>query len=231
MENNATNKSLEQRRFILAQQIVDGAIVVDAAGGYILCKEVNHKVNFSILREAAFLTQKLFLNKIPIEDRPKKVIGIPNRGKEFALALGLANDSYLIDGPVTERVQEKANGHESEPKAHYDALKDLLTITGIPSFTKKGKVFTHTIRGLRPGDSVLIADDFAATGTVSEIYFNALTSKDIGIKPYFTFLIAKDFTDLNPPQIGFRQLSEKAPAFAVVRFTRIEGKKVIAEIN
>jgi len=230
MESHLLNLSPEQRRAVLSQKIVDSAVVVDAKKGYILCKEINHTVNFALLKEAAFLTNTLFLQKIPYSQRPQKIIGIPNRGKEFALALGLTTNSNLLQGPVTERFQEENKNFNHHIRIFYEEEKDMLTITGIPSFTKPGVIFTHTIRGLKPGvdKNVLIADDFAATGTVSRIYCRML--KSVGIEPYFVFLAAKDFPDFTPPQIGLRKLSEEAPAFALVRFTGIKNGKVVVEV-
>lgn len=218
----SAGQKLSQIRANLARHIELKAIVKDGKIGFILIKEVNHCVNPEILREAAEITTGLFLKNLPERLQPQVVIGVPNRGKEFATALGL-----LIDCPigVSDRTEIKHN-EDRQFWAKYDQKEDILTINGIPSFTKPDKVFTHTVRGVKPGSTVLVADDFSATGTATDYYLKAF--KLLKINPVFVYLVAKDFPDLNPPQIGYRKNKTKGlPVFAVVRLTKINEQKVI----
>jgi len=216
-------QELSKRRVALAQQIADGARIVNPSTGYIFCREVNHQVNPQILTDSADIALGLFLNQLPDDIRPTKILGVPNRGREFATALGLKGNLSIL---VTERKEVGDNGNNLA--ANYDNQQDTVKICGIPSFTKPGVVFDHIIRGLKPGDKIVVADDFSARGTVTKAYEEALTR--LGIRPIFVFMIAKDFNELVPPQIGFRETKKRnvAPAFAVVRFTDIKDGRVIA---
>lgn len=150
------------------------------------------------------------------------MFGVSNRGKEFAAAASLLLD---IDNCVTDRTKDETPQGTPE-SAYYDDKQDMVVISGIPSFTKKG-TFTHTIRGLRPNSIVAVMDDFCAYGKSSEVIHTAL--QNLGIRSHHLFLIAKDFPHLNPPQIGYRQLkTNRISTFSVVRFTDIKNGKVIA---
>lgn len=223
------NMNLQQRQTVLMERITKIAEIFAPEIGYIVCGEINHLVDTEMLREATILTTKLFLKNISDLERPEKVLGVPNRGKEFATALGIYKASGIKQIAVTERFREEKNiNHELQ--ATYNEETDMINITGIPSFTNEKSFYTHKIRGLRPGDNVLVADDFCAYGHVSQAYYKAL--KPLGIKTFFSFLVAKDFKNINPPQTGYQKLLDaKIPAFALVRFTDIQNGKVIAEIG
>jgi len=221
--------NLQQRQIAFMEQIVKIAEVFKPEIGYIDCPELNHLIDTKILREATILTTELFLKNIPDSERPKKVLGVPNRGKEFATALGIYKASGIEEIAVTERFREGKNTNH-KLRATYDEEADTTSITGIPSFTNEKSFYTHKIRGLRPEDSVLVADDFCAYGHVSQAYHKALESLDI--KTFFAFLVAKDFKNLEIPQTGYQKLLEtNVAAFALVRFTNIQDGKVIAEIG
>ncbi len=206
----------------LADRIKKTAVVKDAKAGFIFCGKVNHVVDPSILKDAAAITWSCFLKKIPLKLRPTKVIGVPNRGKEFATALGL--HTGLTIG-VTERRPGRGS-HLAKTKIAYDKDRDMIIIEGIPSFTQ-GVNYTHTIRGVAPGETILVADDFCAYGSVASAYKKSLET--LNIKPIFVFLVAKDFLNLRPPQIGFRKLKKDGvTSFAVVRLTRIVNNQVAA---
>ncbi len=224
MSAEIITQELSRRRVALAQQIAAGAQVVDPLTGYIFCREVNHQVNPQILTDSADISLGLFLNQLPDDIRPTKILGVPNRGREFATALGLKGNLSIL---VSERIEVGRN-ENNNLAANYDNQEDTVKIRGIPSFTKSGTTFDHIIRGLKPGDRVAVADDFSARGTVTKAYEEALTR--LGISPIFVFMIAKDFNELVPPQIGFRETKQRnvAPAFAVVRFTDIKDGRIIA---
>ncbi len=216
------SKKWQKLRENLASRIKKTAIVKNAQAGYIFCSKVNHVVDPSILKDAAAITWSCFLKKLPSKLRPIKVIGVPNRGKEFATALGLTGGLTI---GVTERRAGNGN-HLDKTKIVYDKREDMIIIEGIPSFTQ-GTNYTHTIRGIKPGETILVADDFCAYGHVAHAYKKSLTT--LGIRPIFVFLVAKDFVNLHPPQIGFRELKKSGvTSFAVVRLTRIVNNRVAA---
>lgn len=225
MPKNAPKQDqlLQLRRVQLAQKIAGSAKVIDSSTGFIFCRNVNHQVNPHILIDSADIALGLFLNRLPDKIRPTKVLGVPNRGKEFSTALGIRGNLSIL---VSERQAVKNGGKNLIAK--YDDQQDTVTIHSIPSFTKPGLYFNHIIRGLQPGNKVVVSDDFSARGTVTKAYEEALIQ--LGISPVFIYIIAKDFLDLDPSQIGYRETKKRniAPAFAVVRFTGIENGKVIA---
>jgi adenine/guanine phosphoribosyltransferase-like PRPP-binding protein len=196
-----------------ARYIQEHAIVVNQETGFVVCEDVNHVVDPYLLRQAAEITYegfiRFFLGKLP--HLPRIVCGVPNRGREYATAIGITAGIPIA---VTERIIEN-----KPPAVSYDSKRDVVEITGIPSFTQKGRVFTHTVRGLRPGDTVLVADDFCAYGHVA-LQYQRLT--ELGIKPVFSFMVAKDFQDLPEPQEGYRNLLRQGVlAFAATRLTNI----------
>ncbi|MBI5126988.1 hypothetical protein HZA76_00850 [Candidatus Roizmanbacteria bacterium] len=208
-------------RSSLAKYIESKAKVVNAEIGYVSIEEINHRVDSKILKSSAEITKGLFLDHLSRDLSPEVVIGVPNRGKEFATALGL--ETGLPIG-ISDRSEIK-EGQSLEFSADYIEKDDSIIINGIPSFTQKGKFFTHKIRGLKPGSTVLVADDFSATGSVTEYYVRAF--EHLGITPVFVYLVAKDFDGSNPPQQGYRKNKEKGlPVFAVVRLTEIEDGRV-----
>lgn len=86
---------------------------------------------------------------------------------------------------------------------------------------------THRIRGLRPGDRILVGDDFCAYGNVANAFNSALLA--IGVEPIFAFVVAKDFGFLDSPQEGYREFRKQGfPAFAVLRVTGMKGGRVVA---
>jgi len=218
-----TSEELAQMRKVLAARIAKEAIVRNSETGYVFCPEVNWVVNPEILLEAARVAKGLFLDCLPPDLKPQKVIGVPNRGKEFATAMGLEGGLPIA---ITERIlRENGDSPPIPLGVRYSEEADQLTIGGVPSFTK-GKQYDHFLFGVRPGETVMIVDDFCAYGKAANSF---LDLKELGINPVFVFLVAKDFSHLDPPQIGYRELKQKAiPAFAVVRFTGIKDGKVIA---
>ena len=221
-EGNLIPDQLQLRREQLAQQIANGAEIEDPAAGYIICRNVNHLADPNILINAAEIANGLFLKYLPEELQPDKIIGVPNRGKEFATVLGT-----LIKKPISVGDRSREDDQNQGFDAYYDEQQDGIIIRGIASFTKPGVKYQHFLRGLRPGDNAVIVDDFSATGKIIEFYL--ATCNKLGIKPVFLFLIAKHFLDTNPPQIGYQTLKKQGiPAFAVVRFTGMENGKVIA---
>lgn len=216
---------LEMRRSI-AEYIGRSTKVIDHASGYVVCEGLNHAVDPTLLSEAAQVITGTFLAPLPAELQPTMVIGVPNRGRELAVAIGL--EVGLTIG-VTERMEMNGDG-DKEFQAVYDGRNDMVTIAGIRSFTKPGKVFSHTIRGVRPGSTILVADDFSAYGHATDQYIRGLN--ELGISAVFAYLAAKDFPFLDPAQIGYRRHKEKGDnVFAVVRLTNIiggNGGKVIA---
>jgi len=216
---------LEMRRSV-AEYIGRTTRVKDYNSGYVVCEGLNHAVDPTLLYESAQVIAGTFLAPLPSELQPSMVIGVPNRGRELAVAIGL--ETGLTIG-VTERME--MNGDlDKEFQASYDGASDIVTIAGIRSFTKPGKVFTHSIRGVQPGSTILVADDFSATGHVTEQYERGLEL--LGITPFFVYLAAKDFDFLNPPQIGYRLNRKKSKrVFTVVLITNMvggTGGKVIA---
>lgn len=189
---------LETRRSI-ADYIARTTKVVDHASGYVVCEGLNHAVDPTLLSEAAQVIAGTFLAPLPSEFQPTMVIGVPNRGRELAVAIGL--EAGLTIG-VTERMEMNGDG-DKEFQSAYDERNDMVTIAGIKSFTKPGKVFSHTIRGVRPGSTILVADDFSAYGHATDQYLRGL--EELGIRAIFVYLAAKDFPFLNPPQTGYRR--------------------------
>ena len=202
----------------IARFVEENTVVKDFDSGYVFCEPLNHAVSPNLLKEAAQVINGIFLSKLPPELQPTKVIGVPNRGKELAVALGL--ETGLTIG-VTERVE--TNGVKAEKiRVTHNEENDMVIIDGIRSFTKPGKVFSHMIRALRPGDRVLVADDFSAYGHVTDQYTNGFHELDI--TPIFVYLAAKDFGFLNPPQTGYRRHKEKGDCvFTVIRLTSMTG--------
>src|SRR3989338_5547726 len=201
---------LELRRSV-ADYIGRTTRVRDYASGYVVCEGLNHAVDPTLLNEAAQVVVGIFLAPLSAELQPTMVIGVPNRGRELAVAIGL--EAGLTIG-VTERMEMNGDGAK-EFQASYDRGSDIVTIAGIRSFTKPGKVFAHTIRGVHPGSTILVADDFSAFGHATDQYMRGLD--ELGIKAIFAYLAAKDFPFLNPPKIGYRRHKEEGHSvFAVV---------------
>ncbi len=209
------------QRVSLARQLEANARVIDHKTGYVLIAKINHQVEPQILKQAAAITKGLFLDRLPAKMQPQVVVGVPNRGKEFATVLGMVNNLKI---GISDRVEIKSN-EDKEFSAEYLEEEDMVVIYGIPSFTQPGKFFIHKLRGIRPNNTVLIADDFSATGSVTNFYQRAFTQ--LKIEPIFVYLVAKDFSDTNPPQRGYRQNKQAGiPVFAVVRLTEMSGGKV-----
>jgi adenine/guanine phosphoribosyltransferase-like PRPP-binding protein len=209
------------RRSHLAGYIESKAKVVDARIGYVSIEEVNHRVDPMILKTSAEVTKGLFLDKLPEYIKPEVVIGVPNRGKEFATALGLESDLAI---GVSDRSEIK-DSQSHDFAVDYIEKDDSVIINGIPSFTQPGKYFSHKLRGIKPNSVVLVADDFSATGAVTEFYLKAFT--ELNITPIFVYMVAKDFNNSDPPQQGYRRNKEKGiSVFSVVRLTNIEDGHV-----
>lgn len=217
---------LLEMRSSIADYIGRTTKVIDHASGYVVCEGLNHAVDPTLLSEAAQVIAGTFLAKLPAELQPTMVIGVPNRGRELAVAIGL--EVGLKIG-VTERMEMNGDG-DKEFQSAYDGRNDMVTIAGIRSFTKPGKVFSHSIRGVRPGATILVADDFSAYGHATGQYIRGLG--ELGIRAIFTYLAAKDFPFLKPAQVGYRLHKEDGHrVFAVVRLTDMvggTGGKVIA---
>ena len=221
IETNSKTTELIGMRSCLAKHIESIAEVVNPETGYVVIKEINHKVDPQILQSAAKITKGLFLDQLPSGLKPELVIGVPNRGKEFATALGFETGLWI---GISDRSEIK-DGQSREFSSEYIEADGMVVINGIPSFTQPGKFFTHKLRGIRPNSTVLVADDFSATGSVTEYYIRAF--EQLGITPVFVYLVAKDFNDLNPPQRGYRNNKEiGVPVFAVVRLTEIVDSHV-----
>src|SRR3989344_3460444 len=150
------------------------------------------------------------------------VIGVPNRGKSFSVALGI-NTGLPISETDRTLIKDDQN---KDFNVEYDQKENTVYINGIPSFTRKGELFSHKLRGVRPDSAVLVADDFCATGAVTEYYLKAF--EELNIKPIFVYIVAKDFNDSDPPQKGYRKFKEEnLPVFAIVRLTEIENSHVV----
>ena len=218
---NYTSQELRAFRKQFAKYIQLKAKVINEKIGFVSIEEVNHFVNPSLLNIASEITIGLFLKNLKKNNIPTAVIGIPNRGKEFATVLGIKTQLKI---GITDRGETK-NHHFS---VVYEKDNDMIFIKGIPSFTQPGKYFTHKIRGIKPGSTILVADDFSATGAVTDYYKKAL--KQLNIHPIFVYLVAKDFSNLNTPQIGYRRhKDEKDLIFSVVRLTKIKKDKIEVE--
>jgi len=227
LEANNQNQELVLRRSNLAQYIQSRAIIKSVETGYVSIEPVNCVVDPHILKEAAAITNGLFLKQLPPELQPQMVIGVPNRGREFATALGL--ETGLPIG-VTERLVVSGVGdHTPWQKRDYEQ-RDIIIINGISSFTNPGEFHRHKIRGLQPdlqpGQTVLIADDFCAKANATNRYIEAF--QELGIVPIFAYIVAKDFVDgKGNSQKGFREIrAGNQPAFAVVRLTGIQDGRV-----
>lgn len=208
---------LTHARLSLVDQIVSIAIVENASTGYIVCPNVNHDIDPAILSCAAKITVSSFLQHLPQELQPQKIIGVPRRGVEFAGAL--SHETGLNMG-VTDRTEMNGNSHSF--CVRYDEDQDMIFLDGIPSFTQPGKFFSHKIRAVKPGMIVLVADDFSAQGNVTSKYIEGFCQ--LNIRPVFVYVVAKDFPDLNPPQIGYRTNKLAGlPVFATVRITEMIG--------
>lgn len=205
----------------LTDKITSDAEVRDEKGGYIFWKELNHLIDPQVLIAAGKVIRDKFLSRLPQDEWPTKTMGVSNRGKELGTALGIMMDMEIT---VTDRIVE--GGINGDPiETYHDKDNDTVVIRHVPSFTKRVD-FTHNIRGLRPGDKILVCDDFCAHGNVSHSFNSALLG--IGIEPIFAFVVAKDFDFLDPPQTGYRKLkTEGIPAFAVLRITGMENGKVV----
>jgi adenine/guanine phosphoribosyltransferase-like PRPP-binding protein len=222
-ETNYSPKELHALRKQFAQYIQSKAKVINEKIGFVSIEEVNHFVNPNILDTASEITIGLFLKNLKKNNLPTAVIGIPNRGKEFATVLGLKTKLKI---GITDRGETKNHRFS----VVYEKESDLIFIKGIPSFTQPGKYFTHKIRGIKPGSTILVADDFSATGAVTNYYKKAL--KQLNISPIFVYLVAKDFSNLSTPQIGYRKhKDEKDLVFSVVRLTKINKNKIEVEEN
>lgn len=220
-KTNYTLQELRALRKQFAKYIQSKAKVINEKIGFVSIEEVNHFVNPSLLNIASEITIGLFLKNLKKNNIPTAVIGIPNRGKEFATVLGIKTQLKI---GITDRGETK-NHHFN---VVYEKDNDQIFIKGIPSFTQPGKYFTHKIRGIKPGSTILVADDFSATGAVTDYYKKAL--KQLNIHPIFVYLVAKDFSNLNTPQIGYRRhKDEKDLIFSVVRLTKIKKDKIEVE--
>ena len=218
----------DELRRELALKIASLAVVEDADTGYIVIREINQRVRPDLLWKAAVVTQKLFLKQLVPEDYPQLVVGVSNRGKEFATVLSLLLGLPLsVSDRRPEGIIESADS--IGPSAvNLDPLNGLVTISNVPSFTQKIS-YTHILRGVNPekDTNILVADDFCAYGEITRNFRQALIQ--LGIRLTFVYLIAKDFPFLSKPQTGYRDiLAQNIPAFAVVSLIGIENGKVIA---
>ena len=220
-KTNYTLQELHNLRKQFAKYIQSKAKVINEKIGFVSIEEVNHFVNPTLLNIASEITIGLFLKNLKKNNVPTAVIGIPNRGKEFATVLGIKTQ---LEIGITDRGETK----NQRFNVVYEKDNDMIFIKGIPSFTQPGKYFTHKIRGIKPGSIILVADDFSATGAVTDYYKKAL--KQLNIFPIFVYLVAKDFSNLDTPQIGFRRhKDEKDLIFSVVRLTKIKKDKIEVE--
>jgi adenine/guanine phosphoribosyltransferase-like PRPP-binding protein len=210
----------------LMQKIVAETIVRNAKTGYCECRSLNHLVDVrGILQPAAIVIKNEFIDNIPPEEQPTKVIGVSNRGKEFATILALETNLPLA---ITDRVDDGPS-EDTQPKAWYEKGTNMTYIGGVRSFTK-GVDYTHSIRGLEPGNTVLVADDFCARGSVTNALHSSLN--ELGIQTHFAYVVAKDFPFLDPPQVGFSEAQNNGiSTFAVVKFIGMENGRVIASID
>jgi adenine/guanine phosphoribosyltransferase-like PRPP-binding protein len=222
-QTNYTPQKLCSLRRQFAKYIQSKAIVINEKIGFVSIEEVNHFVNPNLLNIASEITIGLFLKNLKKNNIPTAVIGIPNRGKEFATVLGLKTKLKI---GITDRGETK----DHRFNVVYEKDNDLIFINGIPSFTQPGKYFTHKIRGIKPRSTVLVADDFSATGAVTDYYKKAF--KQLNILPIFVYLVAKDFSNLSTPQIGYRKhKDQKDLIFSVVRLTKIKKDTIEVEEN
>ena len=211
---------------VLVEEIARLAVVENAETGYVFCRELNTVIDTRLLWRAAIVIQRQFLERLPQELQPQKVVGVSNKGKESATILG-----SLLGLPVC--VSDRFGNHPDSfqsgtdiSRAVYDSSKDQLIITNVPSFTKGG-VYTHIVFGLRPGENVLIVDDFCAHGNITTRFHHALM--ETGNRAVFAYLAAKNFPFLNVPQTGIEDIRGLGiPSFPVAVFTEIIDGKVIA---
>lgn len=216
----------DELRKALVQEIAERSVVRNPETGYVYCEALNQRVDPSILWRSAWVTSRLFLDKLPPELKPTVVVGVSDRGKYFAGALASLNGLDLAESKRKEGGSVDGAGQFTTSRAYYDEARGCYVVTNVPSFTY-GVNYHHELYGLREGDVVVVADDFCAHGNITHC-LSAL--EDQGITPVFAYQAAKDFTQLNPPQVGYRRiLGQKIPAFAIARFTGYdEDGKVIA---
>ena len=210
----------------LAEEIAGLAEVRNPATGYIFCRELNFVVDDRLLWKAAMVAKKLFVDKLPPELYPDIVVGVSNKGKEFATILGSLLG--LRRTSISDRDGNQTDDEEefSAPSASYEPESDQVVIRKVRSFTKK-KVFDHFLFGVRPGDKVLVVDDFCAHGNITKTFWATL--QDLNIVPTFVYIAAKDLPFLDPPQVGYREIREQGiSAFPVVIFNNIQDGKAVA---
>jgi adenine/guanine phosphoribosyltransferase-like PRPP-binding protein len=206
----------------LVDRIKEEAKVRDVETGYVFWSELNHLVDPRLLEVLGQVIEEQFVSRIPDGRKPEKVLGISNRGRGLAGVLG-----RRLELKVAETDRDVEGGIDDEPVGgFYDNEEDWVVIEHVRSFTKRVN-YRHTIRGVRPGDRVLVSDDFSARGHAVRSFDGVLRRLDI--TPYFGIAVAKDFDFLDPPQVGYRRLKEEGvPVFAAVRLVGMEDGRVIA---
>src|SRR3989344_3007990 len=127
-------------RASLAQRIQQDAEVKDPMNGFVLCKGVNRLVKPDILGDAAKIATFGFLNKLPPEFKQDKVVGV------------------------------QSNGAAKITEVKYDERNKIAVVRGIPSVSKPGLHFDHYIYEVEPGEVIVVADDFSATGAATDAY-------------------------------------------------------------
>ena len=191
-------------RISLAERIGKNAEVIDQDTGFIRCINVNVLTTPDILRDSASVVTWGFLKRLHPDLTPNKVIAVQSHGVQFQTAIGLEADLLM---PHSERRDH--SGSPLKPEVTYDHERGIVVVKGVPSVSKRGLYFDHVIFGLVPGETVVVADDFCATGTATNIYRGM---EQLGIKPVFVYMVAKDFPDIKEPQIGYRLLKQEGVA-------------------
>ncbi len=215
---NYFEAEIQDMQLKLVRRIEEKTEVVDAGTGYVVCMDVNHDIDPDVLDWAAKITVASFLSRLPKGLQPQKIVGVPRRGVEFAGALSY--ETRLRTG-VAEK-KEMNGGGEYTFSARYEKEIETVIFDGIPSFTEPGKFYSHRIRAIQPGMTILVADDFSAKGSVTERYNEGFAQLDI--TPVYVYMVAKDFQDLRPPQIGYRTNKLAGlPVFAPIRITEMIG--------
>ena len=208
-------------RASLAQRIQQDAEVKDPMNGFVLCKGVNRLVRPDILGDAAKIATFGFLNKLPPEFKPDKVVGVQSHGAAFQTAIGLTANLLM---PHSERRDH--NGAAKITEVKYDERNKIAVVRGIPSVSKPGLHFDHYIYEVEPGEVIVVADDFSATGAATDAYRQL---EQFGLRLVFVYIVAKDFPLLFPPQTEYRRMKERGvPVFATTIFTSINDHTVVA---
>jgi adenine/guanine phosphoribosyltransferase-like PRPP-binding protein len=224
-EFTSPESRIHRLRTSIAERITGSAKVIDPDSAYIFMPDINHDLSPYFLLGAAQVIKLDFVDHLPPEKRPNKVIGVPDRGGPLAAYVGLVLNINV--GVGTRELDGK--DPELSP-AEYDQSRDMMIIRRVRSFSK-GDYYRHLLRAVRPGDNVLLIDDVSATGDALQTITDGLRFAGVNTVAS-AVLVAKDFPESTPIQTGHRDLLKKGEeTFAVVRLTGYKDGKVTATIN